>query len=209
MTKAELAITRITPKLNSENFKKVVRYVNSIFDRDTDIIDVIKNSRDLDSDNSFVLDELGKLFGIEKRPTITATGTAGGSVFAYDLTAYDVAAYTDEEGAYRELTNSEYSRLLKAVAVLNGSDGSVGSWELAYSAVGGGYGAYILNDASVMNVNINYLLSPDEKKIVQIFQRLYNPLTVSVNLTSTTAEGTMPFIFGVTPFGYASFITPW
>ena len=209
MTFAELAISRATPKLKAPNFEKLLRFVNSVFDKQTSINDITQDMRNLGSDVSFVLDEIGKIFGVFPRPKIPATGFSGGDFFAYDLTAYDVAIYASEADAARTLNNSEYALFLRATAMITNMRGTVAEWELVYSILTGGAGVYIVNRTAEYDVIVFKELTTDEKRLVESLTRRTSNLTVKLNLLGTVPEGTSAFAYALSAYGSASYIITW
>ena len=116
MTYKELALTRITPKFSkANNYKNILRFMVNIFDETVSEVQIIKDLKNIESTSTIVLNELGKLLGVYPRPYLEIGNQAAG-FFQYDTNGYDQVPYIGENDKIRQLTNPEYTRLLKAAA---------------------------------------------------------------------------------------------
>lgn len=208
MTFQDLAVSRITPKLsNGNNYKNLVRFTNSIFDKTISDIQLIKDLKNLNSDSTIVLNELGKLLGAFPRP-ILEIGTSGDGFVAWDISKWDtIPFFTVGSEDIRPLTNMEYSRLLKAVATLNAFNGTVDDWSsligsLADSSV------YIVNKPSAYDIIILKDLTDFEKNLLEFLLSQIDNLTVSRDFLGTSSSG-QPLQWDITPWDTVSFINPW
>ena len=120
--------TRITPKFrNSQNFKNILEFLTTY---DTESLRQLQEVNNLDSQYGFVLDEIGKTLGIFPRPLVPLLINGLPSVFTYDVSRYDTVPYADDVlGSFREMSNAEYSKLLRVFAKGINFDGTIQEWE--------------------------------------------------------------------------------
>jgi len=208
MTFQELAVSRITPKLaNGNNFRNVLRFMTNIFDEFSSDVDIIKDLKSLGSDNTIVLNELGKLLGIYPRPLIEI-GVTGDGFMTWDVSEWDsIPFFTTGSETSRPLTNKEYSRVLKAFAVGTTFNGTIDEWSLAIGTMVNAK-AYIINKASTYDIIILKDLTQFEKNLLEFLLKDIDNLTVKKGFFGT-APGGQPFQWDVTPWDEAPFITDW
>jgi len=207
MTFQDLAVSRITPKFaNANNYKNIVRFTTSIFDKSVTDIELIKDLKNLNSESTIVLDELGKLLGIYPRP-ILEIGTSGDGFMQWDVLGWDTTPFfTLGSEDIRPLTNLEYSRLLRAVATLMTFNGTVDDWssligKLADASV------YIVNKPSSYDIVILKTLTQIEKNLLEFLLDKIDNLTVKKGFLGTSDN--QPFQWDVTAWDTVSFIEPW
>lgn len=209
MTLEELALSRVTIKFKkSNNFNNLIRLCASIFDKTKEDVNLINDLKNIDSEYSLVLDEIGKLLGIYPRPII-ATGVTGEGFFTLDLTGLDIAPlFSENENlSTREATNIEYKRILKAYSSLSNLNGTVEEWVKFYSLISDSK-AYIVNKSSNFDIIIKKDLTNFEKAFILEISKKPNNLTVSKNFLGTT-DGGQPFQFDISPFDSATFVKSW
>lgn len=184
MTLVELAKTRITPKfVNGTNFNNLLEFLIEIYDNTTVDISLIKDLKNTGSTYSLVLDELGKFLGVYPRPK-----------------------YKDVGVDFRELNDTEYARLLKAVSSLTKVNGTIEDWIQFYTDISGGVGV-IVNKPSSYDIIIKKDLTQFEKNLVEYLSDLNN-LTVSRSFLGTT-NGVQPFQYGVAGYDIAPYVQSW
>lgn len=209
MTLEELALSRITVKFkNSNNFRNLVRFATSIFDKTIEDVDLVGDLKNIDSEYSLVLDEIGKLLGIYPRPKI-ATGLNGEGFLQLDISKIDVSPFASENEnlAIREATNNEYKRVLKAYSSLSNTRGTIGDWVRFYSLISDS-SAYILNKGSEFDIIIKKDFNNFEKAFILLISKDLSNLTVNKNFLGTTSGG-QPFQFDVSPFDSSPFVKSW
>ena len=155
MTYQELALSRITPKFSkANNYKNILKFMVNIFDKTVSDVQIIKDLKNLESTSTIVLNELGKLLGVYPRPYLEIGNQAEG-FFQYDTNGYDQFPYIGENDQIRQLTNPEYTRLLKAAATLTTFNGTMDDWIKFYTIISGGE-AVIVNKTSTYDIIIKY-----------------------------------------------------
>ena len=205
----ELALTRITPKFaNGNNFKNVLRFMTNIFDNTFQDVAIIKDLKNLGSDKAIVLDELGKLLGVYPRPFLES-GAQGEGFFQYGVVGYDSAPYASASSNVniRQLTNTEYTRVLRAAASLTTFNGTIDDWINFYTVLSGGT-AVIVNKASTYDIIIKKDLSQFDKNLIEFLSEGLDNLTVNKSFLGTS-DGIQPFQYGVTGYGQAPYIKSW
>ena len=208
MTFKELAVTRITPKFaNGNNYKNVLRFMVDFLDENKSDIDLIKDLKNLNSDSSIVLDELGKLLGLYPRPSLPV-GITGSGFFQYDTSGYNQFPYAGEGNLnIRPLTDEEYSRLLRAASVLTTFNGTMDEWIKLYTIISGAE-AYIVNKRSSYDIIIKKDLSDFDKALIEFLTKDIDNLTVSKDFLGTV-PGNQPFQYGVSGYDTSPYITTW
>lgn len=173
--------TRITPKFqNSTNFGNVLDFLLNL---DEESIAKIALMSNMDSGVAGIFNEIGKTIGAYPRPIIN-DGT--------------------EE---RELTNDEYSNLLKALARGAGFNGTINEWEeLFYQAIGAD--TKFLNYPSDFAIVIKRTLTVAEKRIVELILE-YNVLTISARLIGTTEPSYVVWQLDLSELDNIGFVEPW
>ena len=206
MTFKELALTRITPKFyNGNNFKNVLRFTSDIFDRSSKDVDLIKNLKNMGSDSPIVLNEIGKILGIYPRPLV-AIGITGDISVVWDISHWDtVPWFTDD--IKRELTDTEYAKVLRAYAVLTTCSGTIDDWSEIIGKIVNAR-AYIVNKRSTYDIIILRTLSKFEKNLIEVLLNDLDNLTVKKGFLGTSSTG-QSMQWGVTPWGLNGFVENW
>jgi hypothetical protein len=209
MTFKELALTRISPKfVNGNNYRNVLRFMVNIYDKTSQDLVIIKDLKNLESQFSLVLDEIGKLLGVYPRPFLEI-GLQGIGFFQYGITEYGTAPYAsqDENIAIRSLTNEEYIRLLKAAATLTAFNGTMNDWLKFFTELSGGV-AVIVNKPSSYDIIIKKDLTLFEKNLVEFLSDRVDNLTVKKDFLGTT-DGVQPFQYGVAGYDTSPYVNSW
>ena len=208
MTFKEIALSRITPKFrNSPNFKAVLSFMVGFFDERSADIDIIGLMRDMESDSSIVLNELGKILGVYPRPRFATSITGNPTIFTFDLTPLDtVPLATLDDYGVRELSNEEYTRVLKSTSRFTSFKGTLEDWEDVIADAANA-DVYLTNKRSSFDIIVLKDLSVLDKALVEFILNRNN-LTVSKGFLGTTT-GAVPFAFDVTPLDVGAFINPW
>lgn len=195
---------RITPKFrNSKNFKNILDFLTTY---DTESFAILSEANNLDSNYDFVLDEIGKTLGVYPRPYVPQTIGGFPTVFTLDYSRFDTVPFGDENGAYRKMSNLEYSKLLKIYAKLSDFNGTINEWEdIIFIATGAR--CMFENYASRFGITILKQLDILEKSIIEYSVRK-NLLTVSIDFIGTT-NGQNVFQLDATGFDTSEFVTPW
>lgn len=205
----ELAITRVTPKFaKGNNFKNLLRFEVNIFDKTSQDVAIIKDLRNIDSEYSIVLNEVGKLLGVYPRPNLEV-GIQGFGHFQYGVTPYGQAPYATirDNLLIRPLNDVEYRRLLSATATLTTFNGTIEDWIRLFTELSGG-AAVIINKAAEYDIIIKKDLTDFEKNLVEFLSSKIDNLTVEHNFLGTT-DGIQPFQYGVTGYGEAPYLKTW
>jgi hypothetical protein len=198
MTYVELAKARLTPKFqNKTNFSRVMEYVGTIFDDFTPYIEMVRQAKSIGNAETYILNEIGKLLGAYPRP------------FVYDLNGYDEYPYTSASTGVRRLTDEEYRRYLRAIAVLTNFNGTVPEWERIVSRLAYDAAVQISNSGGSFGVVIQMTLEDSDKILISSLLDKINNLTININYIGTSPEGTTPFTYGVTPYGVGAYVTAW
>ena len=208
MTFQDLAVSRITPKLSKgNNYKNVVRFTTSIFDKTVTDIQLIKDLKNLDSDSTIVLNELGKLLGVYPRP-ILEIGVSGDGFIQWDVSKWDVVPFYTVGSEYvRPLTNIEYTRLLKATATLTTFNGTMDDWSKLIGFLSDA-SVYLVNKPSSYDIIILKDLTDFEKSLIEFLLSKINNLTVNRDFLGTSTGG-QPMQWDVTEWDTLEFINPW
>ena len=207
MTFEDLALTRITPKFRGKkNFENILSFLLSFLDKNADSVEIIRELKNLDSDSEIVLNELGKLLGLFPRPQL-ATTEAGAGFFQYGTNGYGFPYAGEGNLNIRELTNTEYSRLLKAAAILTTFNGTIEEWVKLYSIIAGA-NAYIVNKQSTYDIIIKKDLSTFEKSLIEFLTKDIDNLTVSKGFLGTSLDE-QPFQYGLSAYNQAPYIKSW
>jgi len=207
MTYQELAISRITPKFSkANNYKNILRFTTSIFDKTVSDVQIIKDLKNLESSSTLVLNEIGKLLGVFPRPFLEI-GTQAEGFFQYNTNGYDQFPYIGKNESIRQLTDPEYTRLLKAAATLTTFNGTMDDWIKFYTVLSGG-DAVIVNKTSTYDIIIKKDLSDFDKRLIEFLSDRVDNLTISRGFlgTSDTAQ---PFQYGISAYGVAPYIQAW
>jgi len=209
MTFKDLALSRISAKLvNGNNYKNVLRFMANIYDKTSQDPILIKDLKNLNSEFSLVLDEIGKLLGVYPRPFLEV-GVQGDGFFQYGITGYGLAPYASQDTnvAIRELTNEEYIRLLKAASTLTTFNGTMNDWLKFFTELSGGV-AVIINKPSSYDIIIKKDLTLFEKNLVEFLSSRVDNLTVKKDFLGTT-DGVQPFQYGVSGYGISPYVNSW
>ena len=209
MTFKELALTRITPKFSkANNYKNILRFMVNIFDETITDVQIIKDLKNIESSSTIILNELGKLLGVFPRPYLE-TGVTGIGFFQYGVNGYNVAPYASigANDNIRQLTNPEYTRLLKAAATLTTFNGTMDDWIKFFTVLSGGE-AVIINKPSSYDIIIKKDLSDFDKRLVEFLSSQVENLTVSKGFLGTT-DSVQPFQYGISGYGIAPYIKTW
>jgi hypothetical protein len=207
MTYKELALTRITPKFSkANNYKNILRFMVDIFDETVPDVQIIKDLKNLESTSTIVLNELGKLLGVYPRPYLEIGNQAIG-FFQYDTNGYDQVPYIGENDKIRQLTNLEYTRLLKAVATLTAFNGTIDDWIKFYTAISGDE-AVIVNKTSIYDIIIKKELTDFDKRLIEFLSDKVDNLTISRGFLGTS-DSVQPFQYGLSAYGIAPYIKTW
>lgn len=204
-----LAKSRITPKFrDGENYNKVNDFLNQFFNDNKIDITIIKDMKNLDTEYTFVLNELGKLLGVE-RP-ILKIGIQVSGFFQYGINGYGLAPYAEEDDALdiRPATDEEYRRLLKAASRLTFFEGTINEMVKLLNDLTDKE-CYIVNGRGEYDIIVKSTLTSEEKALIEFFVAKFNILTVQSNLLGTASVGTQPFQYGVTGYGTAPYIEQW
>lgn len=197
--------TRITPKFrNSKNFKNVLEFLTTY---DNSSLAILNDVNNMDSQYSFILDEIGKTLGIYPRPFVPKDINGFPTIFTYDLSLYDTVPYADDiDGSYRRMSDFEYSKLLRIFAKGLSFMGTVQEWEdIVFILTGAN--ATFSNAPSSFGVVIKKDLGIVEKAIVE-YALKYNSLTVSIDYIGTTSGGT-PFTYDTSTYDNSEYPKPW
>lgn len=197
--------TRITPKFKkSENFNNILDFLTTY---DTESIAILREINNMDSDYGFILDEIGKTLGIFPRPFVPKDIGGFPTIFTYDVSAYDTVPYADDiQGAYRKMSNAEYSKLLRVFAKGIRFNGTIQEWEdIVFILTGAN--SYFSNAPSSFGVTILKDLGIVEKALVEYALR-YNSLTINIDYIGTT-DGDTPFSYDVSNYDESAYVIPW
>lgn len=209
MTYAELAKTRLTPKFQGkQNFDRVMNYIGAIFDDKVPYIELTRNAKNIDVEDSYILNEIGKLLGAYPRPFVPITAVESSS-FAYDLNGYDFYPYQSTSSGVRRLTDDEYRRYLRAISVLTNFSGTVPEWERLISRLAYNAAVQIFNDGGSFGIVVQYDLTDADKILIASLLDRVNNLTINIDYIGTSSEGTTPFTFGISKFDEAAFVQEW
>jgi hypothetical protein len=209
MTYVELAKARLTPKFQDKtNFSRVMEYIGTIFDQFSPYTEMARNAKSIGSAETYILNEIGKLLGAYPRPFVPITATES-TFFAYDLNGYDEYPYTSSSTGVRRLTDEEYRRYLRAIAVLTNFSGTVPEWERLISRLAYDAGVYIQNEGGSFGIVIYKTLTDADKILISSLLGKINNLTIDINFIGTVPEGTVPFTYGVSPYGIGAYVTAW
>jgi hypothetical protein len=209
MTYVELAKARLTPKFqNKTNFSRVMEYVGTIFDQFTPYIEMARQAKSIGNAETYILNEIGKLLGAYPRPFVPITATES-NFFVYDLNGYDEYPYTSASTGVRRLTDEEYRRYLRAIAVLTNFNGTVPEWERIVSRLAYDAAVQISNSGGSFGVVIQMTLEDSDKILISSLLDKINNLTIDINYIGTSPEGTTPFTYGVTPYGIGAYVEAW
>ncbi len=197
--------TRITPKFrDSKNFENVIDFLTTY---DNASLEILRDVNNMDSQYSFILDEIGKTLGVFPRPFVPKDIDGFPTIFTYDISAYDTVPYADDIlGAYRSMSDNEYSKLLRVFAMGINFNGTYQEWEDMLFVLTGAK-AYFSNAPSSFGITVQKNLGIVEKALVEYALR-YNSLTISIDYIGTT-DGDVPFTYDVTPYDSTSYVTPW
>ena len=197
--------TRITPKFKkSENFENTLDFLTTY---DTASLAILRDVNNMDSNYGFVLDEIGKTLGIFPRPFVPKDIGGLPTYFVLDLSKLDtVPLVNDTTSQYREMSNDEYSRLLRVFAKGINFRGTIQEWEDII---------FILTDAncslsnkrSTFGLIIQKDLDIVQKAILEYALR-YNSLTISIDYIGTTSGG-VPFQLDKAQLDIGEFVKPW
>lgn len=203
-----LAVSRITPKFaNGNNFKNVLRFMNDIFDDTLTDVELIRDLKNMGSNNSIVLDELGKLLGIFPRPLIEI-GVTGEGFMTWDISEWGtVPFFTTGSETSRTLTNAEYTRVLRSYAAGTTFNGTIDEWSNAIGLMVDAR-VYIVNKASTYDIVVLKTLTQFEKNLVEFLLNGIDNLTVEKGFLGTS-DGEQPFQFDITGWDTSPFITDW
>lgn len=207
MTLIELAKSRVTPKFKSdENFNKVLEFLTTnLSDKQTDI-DLIAKMRNIDIDNSYILDEIGKILGI-KRPVLKI-GVAVAGFFQYGINGYDLNPYsTGDSLDVRKATNEEYRKLLRAVAKLSLFRGTIDEVVSLYSELSDS-SCYIVNKIGSYDIVFLTDLTNTQKALIEYLSSFVDILTIKRDFLGTSPDG-QPFQYGVSGYGTSPYILAW
>ena len=207
MTFQELAVSRITPKCsNANNFKNILRFTTSIFDKTVSDVELIKDLKNMNSESTIVLDEIGKLLGVFPRP-ILEIGTEGDGFMQWDVLGWDTTPFfTLGSEDIRPLTNIEYSRLLRATATLMAFNGTVDDWSSLIGKLSDAQ-VYLVNLASTYDIVILKDLTQFEKNLLEFLLNQIDNLTVKKGFLGTSSSG-QPFQWDVTAWDTTNIIKP-
>ena len=197
---------RITPKFrNSQNFKNVLEFLTTYDDESLNILNDVNN---MDSQYGFILDEIGKTLGIYPRPFVPNTIGDFPTFFVLDISELDtVPMVNDPLAEYRQVSNLEYSKLLRVFAKGINFRGTIQEWEDILFVLTGAKTSFDSKPSRfglVVQKDLNIL----DKALVEYALR-YNSLTVNIDYVGTTSEGLTPFLLDVTPLDEGVFIEPW
>ena len=197
---------RVTPKFrDSKNFNNILEFLTTY---DEKSLEILKDMNNLDSEYSIVLDEIGKSLGVYPRPLILNSIEGIPTVFTYGVTTYGSVPYSfDSSGKFREMTDKEYSKVLRVFALGLNFKGTIQEWEdilfiLTESEVS------FSNLASRFGIVVHRDLSFLEKRIIEYVLR-YNSLTVNIDFVGTVPDGTEPFRYGVSQYGDIAYPESW
>jgi len=208
MTFKDLAVSRVTPKFtNGNNFKNVLRFMNDIFDDTASDVKLIKDLKNMGSDSTVVLNEIGKLLGVYPRPLIEI-GVTGDGFMTWDISEWDtVPFFTTGSDTSRSLTNEEYSRVLRSFASGTTFNGTVDEWSNAIGLMVNA-SVYIVNKASTYDIIVLKELTQFEKNLVEVLLNGIDNLTVEKGFLGTSSNG-QPFQWDLTGWDTAGFIEDW
>lgn len=197
--------TRITPKFrDSKNFENVIDFLTTY---DNTSLEILRDINNMDSQYSFILDEIGKTLGVFPRPFVPKDIDGFPTIFTYDISAYDTVPYADDIlGAYRSMSDNEYSKLLRVFAMGINFNGTYQEWEDMLFVLTGAK-AYFSNAPSSFGITVQKNLGIVEKALIEYALR-YNSLTISIDYIGTT-DGDVPFTYDVTAYDSSSYVTPW
>lgn len=197
--------TRITPKFrDSKNFENVIDFLTTY---DNTSLEILRDINNMDSQYSFILDEIGKTLGVFPRPFVPKDIDGFPTIFTYDISAYDTVPYADDIlGAYRSMSDNDYSKLLRVFAMGINFNGTYQEWEDMLFVLTGAK-AYFSNAPSSFGITVQKNLGIVEKALIEYALR-YNSLTISIDYIGTT-DGDVPFTYDVTAYDSSSYVTPW
>ena len=195
---------RITPKFrNSNNFKNILEFLTT---NDDASISILSDMNNLNSQYGIILDEIGKSLGAYPRLRVPKVIEGEANFFKLDIGKLDITPMiNDDAGLYRDLTNAEYSSVLRAIALLNNFNGTVQEWEdILVNLVG----VDVRFDIKPKTIGlIVYKNIPViEKKIVEYVMK-YRPLTLDVEFQGTSEGNPMVLDFG--RLDEATFVNEW
>jgi len=196
---------RVTNKFKaSKNFNNILDFLTEY---DSDSLLILNDMNNMDSEYGIILDEIGKTLGIYPRPLVPRTLGGYPTVFTYDLSLYDTVPYADDiQGAYRSMSNKEYSKVLRVFAKMINFKGTMQEWEDILFILTGAVASFS-NKASSFGITIPKSLGVVEKAIVE-FTLKYNLLTVNIDYIGTT-NGGQPFKYDVSQYDTSEYVKPW
>lgn len=209
MSYTTTAKTRITPKFtDGKNFEKLLEFLTEPLDDSTIDIAIIKDMKNLDTEYTFALNEIGKLLGIE-RPILKIGITTDG-YFQFDTNGFDNLPFASEEDALdiRNATDSEYRKLLKAGARLSLFRGTIDEVVQLFNDIVNG-DTYVVNGRGEFDIIVKRDLTSTEKALIEFFADKFDILCVNKNLLGTVPENTALFQFDVSGFDNSAFINEW
>ena len=203
------AQSRVTPKFtDGKNFKNLLKFlVYDLEDLESDI-SIIKDMKNMDTDSTFALNELGKLLGID-RPILKVGVTVEG-FFQYGINGYGLNPYASEDDALdiREATDDEYRRLIKAVAKLSLFRGTIDDTVSLFNEIVDDK-TYIINGAGSFDIIVKKDLTDTEKALVEYFADYFDILCVEKTLLGTISEDVNVFQYGVNGYGTSQYLEAW
>lgn len=209
MAISELGKSRITNKFrNSSNFNKILDFLIEKYDLKENDIELIRGMKNIDIDNSYILDKLGEILGVA-RPLLKI-GTTTEGYFQLDTTGFDNLPLADEGDVLdvRLATNKEYGSILKAISKLSLFRGTLDDVASFYGELSDSK-AYIINGQSTYDIVFFKELTSFEKALIEYLSGFLDILTLERGFLGTAEEGAEIFRFDVGEFDEGSFINPW
>tara|TARA_R110000744_G_scaffold22731_3_gene57958 strand:+ start:707 stop:1336 length:630 start_codon:yes stop_codon:yes gene_type:complete len=209
MSYATIAKSRITPKFrDAPNFNKILEFLTEPLDDSTSDIEIIKNMKNIDNANTFVLNEIGILLGVA-RP-ILKIGISVNGFFQYGVNGYEISPYAGIDDALdiRDATDDEYRRLLKAVAKISLTRGTIDEVVSLFNELTTG-NTYIINGNGSFSIIFKRDLTAIEKALIEVFSEYFNILCVEKTLLGTIPIGGVAFQYGVSGYGTSQYIEKW
>ena len=195
---------RITPKFReSTNFKNILAFLTT---NDDTSLAILSDMNNLSSQYGIILDEIGKSLGAYPRLRVPKVIDGIETFFKLDIGKLDITSMiNDDAGLYRDISNFEYSRILRAIALFNTFNGTVQEWEDILSNL---IGANVRFDIQPKTIGLIVYkdISIIEKKIIEYVLQ-YSSLTINFSYIGTS-EGT-PMVLDFGRLDQATFITGW